>query len=386
MGLQSAIVTSCNWQPCPGGIVPCPDILACNAGASPGDTMVLMASGLTIGQTYWLLVDGSNGANCLYTINYISGTFAPQIDEDITTGYAVPNIVCQGLDKFTMNAAPAIPNAHGYLWNLGWNDQVVTSTLPTDTIEIENNAPPGIWDICVQAFSGCDTSDIPFCFTVEIIELNDIEKAPETFCSEEFPFDWYGTNITGPGTYDHSFNNPVGCPYDSIWTIESEPEPLVNFNYTVNDLQIQFENLSTTANEFSWNFGDGVSSSQINPTHTYSKPGSFLIELIGLSGCGSDTINKIVVLKSNSNETILITPNGDNVNDILVINGIEAFPKNELTIVNRWGDVVYKAQPYMNDWGGEGKDGSLLTQGIYYFILKHVGAQLPQSGDIVILK
>ncbi|MBK9984582.1 MAG: hypothetical protein IPP15_19835 [Saprospiraceae bacterium] len=32
-GLQSAIVSRCNWSPCPGGSVPCPDVLACNPGA-----------------------------------------------------------------------------------------------------------------------------------------------------------------------------------------------------------------------------------------------------------------------------------------------------------------------------------------------------------------
>ncbi|MEP6647764.1 MAG: hypothetical protein ABJC12_11805, partial [Saprospiraceae bacterium] len=68
-GLQCAIVTTCGWAPCPGGVVPCPDILACNAGTSPGGTMVLNATGLTIGQTYWLLIDGENGATCQYTIN-----------------------------------------------------------------------------------------------------------------------------------------------------------------------------------------------------------------------------------------------------------------------------------------------------------------------------
>src|SRR5690606_14013199 len=28
-GLQSALVTSCGWMPCPGGVVPCNDVLDC---------------------------------------------------------------------------------------------------------------------------------------------------------------------------------------------------------------------------------------------------------------------------------------------------------------------------------------------------------------------
>ncbi len=105
------------------------------------------------------------------------------------------------------------------------------------------------------------------------------------------------------------------------------------------------------------------------------------------NACDTGSLNVIwTAPEPDQQKPILLTPNGDNVNDILVIEGIEEFPNNELLIVNRWGDVVYKAKPYMNNWGGEGTDGSLLTQGTYYFILRNVGAQLPQSGDIVILK
>lgn len=104
-----------------------------------------------------------------------------------------------------------------------------------------------------------------------------------------------------------------------------------------------------------------------------------------ISGCCSTGIIKLQ-LTSNLDQPLLLTPNGDNVNDILVIPGVDAFPNNELTIVNRWGDVVYKAKPYMNDWGGEGMNGNLLTQGTYYYILRNVGAQLPEGGHIVILK
>ena len=60
--LQSAIVTTCDWVPCPGNIVPCPDILDCDPGTPPGGTMFLSASGLMIGDTLWLVIDGSSGS------------------------------------------------------------------------------------------------------------------------------------------------------------------------------------------------------------------------------------------------------------------------------------------------------------------------------------
>ncbi|TDG34783.1 gliding motility-associated C-terminal domain-containing protein, partial [Pedobacter changchengzhani] len=61
----------------------------------------------------------------------------------------------------------------------------------------------------------------------------------------------------------------------------------------------------------------------------------------------------------------LFTPNGDGTNETFEIRGIELFAKNELVIVNRWGNEVYKSSNYDNTWTGEG-----LNEGTYYYLLK----------------
>jgi gliding motility-associated-like protein len=61
----------------------------------------------------------------------------------------------------------------------------------------------------------------------------------------------------------------------------------------------------------------------------------------------------------------LFTPNGDGINDVLEIRGLNQFEKAELSIVNRWGNEVYKSNNYQNDWNGEG-----LNEGTYYYLLK----------------
>ncbi|MEO5905702.1 MAG: hypothetical protein ABIQ11_03190, partial [Saprospiraceae bacterium] len=106
----------------------------------------------------------------------------------------------------------------------GWSGDTITSTLPENTIDIPDNAPPGVWEICVRAFSGCDTTDNEVCFEVEIVEVDDEYKDPEIFCPEEFPFVWQGVTINGPGEYKQTFDNEFGCPYDSIWPVEEYPE------------------------------------------------------------------------------------------------------------------------------------------------------------------
>lgn len=221
--LQAALVSNCDWQPCPGGNVPCPDVLDCDPGTGEGGTMTMNACGLTPGQSLWLLIDGSNGSQCQYTITFAQGILEPQIDEEITSGSASPYSVCQGFDDLFMQVDPQITNAHGYSWTLGWNNMEVTSTLPNITIDVDNNAPPGIHDVSVFAYSGCDSTEV-FTFQVEIYEIDDVDKDPETFCPEEFPFSWHSITIPGEGTYQQTFDTPEGCPYDSIWTVEVHPD------------------------------------------------------------------------------------------------------------------------------------------------------------------
>ncbi|WP_140466132.1 gliding motility-associated C-terminal domain-containing protein [Hymenobacter nivis] len=82
-------------------------------------------------------------------------------------------------------------------------------------------------------------------------------------------------------------------------------------------------------------------------------------------------------LLSNSNEALvsfanplafynIITPNGDNRNDRLVIDNVALYPGNSLTIFNRWGREVYAATNYQNTWG----DAPDVAPGKYYYLFK----------------
>jgi gliding motility-associated-like protein len=64
-----------------------------------------------------------------------------------------------------------------------------------------------------------------------------------------------------------------------------------------------------------------------------------------------------------------ISPNGDGVNDFWYIRWLYRFPENEVSILNRWGDAVYKTDNYQNDWYGTW-NGKTLPEGTYYYILR----------------
>jgi len=61
----------------------------------------------------------------------------------------------------------------------------------------------------------------------------------------------------------------------------------------------------------------------------------------------------------------VFTPNGDGVNDYFFIPGLDTYSENEITIINRWGNVVYEKKNYQGDWTGNG-----LPEGTYYYVLR----------------
>ncbi len=86
----------------------------------------------------------------------------------------------------------------------------------------------------------------------------------------------------------------------------------------------------------------------------------------------------------------VITPDGDGLNDVWEVTAIYAcqqlFADNSLVITNRYGDIVYEANPYNNDWGGTNQQGEPLPQGTYYYILRlNVGEGAILKGWVAIV-
>ena len=66
------------------------------------------------------------------------------------------------------------------------------------------------------------------------------------------------------------------------------------------------------------------------------------------------TIGSIVddSVSDNDGNNILISPNGDSDNEFLIFDEVNQYTNNRLTIYNRWGNIVYQTEKYLNNWNG----------------------------------
>lgn len=112
--------------------------------------------------------------------------------------------------------------------------------------------------------------------------------------TSEDGYDLMVLSVTGDGFY-WQFN------YVS-YTTGIEPEIvsfMVDFDFTVDDFTVTFENKSQDATSYSWAFGDGSTSNEENPTHTYAAEGSYDVVLTGTGANGSKEATKSVTISLN---------------------------------------------------------------------------------------
>jgi gliding motility-associated-like protein len=81
----------------------------------------------------------------------------------------------------------------------------------------------------------------------------------------------------------------------------------------------------------------------------------------------------------------VFSPNGDNINDRWVINGLTEFPSCVVEVYNRYGQRVFRSVGYQQPWDGT-IAGKPLPVGTFYYVIDIRNGDEPMSGHITILK
>jgi PKD repeat protein len=94
---------------------------------------------------------------------------------------------------------------------------------------------------------------------------------------------------------------------DSTWVIDSvhvRPSAHASFSFNQSGLQVTFNNLSSNALSYHWDFGDSAVSMLENPVHTYQHDGNYTVILTVMDSCGISTDTQFVSMILFSEHTL----------------------------------------------------------------------------------
>ena len=141
-----------------------------------------------------------------------------------------------------------------------------------------------------------------------------------------------------------------GCQNSDEVFVNVTPIPISAFMYSIINLEVSFTNNSGNTDSFLWDFGDGLTSTIVNPVHLYSAPGNYVVSLSASNfACGTsisrDTLNLIEtsVTEKNPAFSFSVYPNpshGIFNLDIKNPNSSEL----SISIINSMGQVVYRKE------------------------------------------
>ncbi len=332
---------------------------------------------------------------------------------------------CQSLTMQYTNTTVASFGSFGprtFVWDYG--DGSPRDTTGFNPPRLHTYAAPGTYKVKLFVIDTayCNAPDS----TEQIIRLNPLVKAqfntpalgcaPYTAVFENTSlggtdFVWeFGDGTTStvaspvhiyinPGTYnvrliatDTSTCNKVDT--SAYFTITVFSKPVASFTWAPNppieNTPVNFTNTTVGANRYLWNFGDGESSTQINPSHQYNKTGRFTAELIAFNDADcSDTfsLDVDVIIVPLLDVPNAFTPGQPGRNAIVNIEGF-GIGKMMWRIYNRWGQLVFESASRKTGWDGTFK-GKLQAMDVYAYTLDVEftdGTKLRKTGDITLLR
>jgi gliding motility-associated-like protein len=201
------------------------------------------------------------------------------------------------------------------------------------------------------------------------------------------------------GTYKYrliAFDSTTCNKIDTsnFFTIQVKEKPIASFTWAPNPPLVNtatvFTNQSQFANTYLWNFGDGESSTEVNPTHQYNATQTFNAQLIAYSNAGcSDTFSLPVRALINP---LLDVPNAfipgkNDVNSVVIVRGF-GIGEIDWKIFNRWGQLIFRTNSRKQGWDGTFK-GKIQPMDTYTYVLDVEytdGTKFRKTGDINLLR
>lgn len=77
-----------------------------------------------------------------------------------------------------------------------------------------------------------------------------------------------------------------------------DPLPIPGFTYVLDGFTATFTNTSSLATSYLWNFGDGATSTEVNPVHTFAGNGIYTVTLTATNSIGEKSVSQTITIAS----------------------------------------------------------------------------------------
>lgn len=262
-----------------------------------GSSTVLTASG---GNQYSWSTGASTAAITVttagsYTVTVTGSNGCTDVTSTTVTVNQPPTAAISGNTNICAGGAPAILTASGgsqYSWSTGATTTAITVTAA------------GTYSVTVTDANGC--TDVTSATVTVNPPPTALISGNTSFCagfnttltaSGGSQYTWStgattaAITIAAAGTYSVTVTDGNGCSDIATANVTIDPSPMADYSFTTALMTANFTDLSSGATNWSWDFGDGNSSTQQNPSHTYAAPGTYPVVLIVTNSFGCmDTV------------------------------------------------------------------------------------------------
>ncbi len=167
------------------------------------------------------------------------------------------------------------------------------------------------------------------------------------------------------GSRETNTITPSAVPATPI--ISDKSGPCTGLMYTVTEVPGTTNYTWSVPEGFTITSGQGTSTIKVTADRL-DRSGTINVTATNAAGCNSAAATlKADAKAADANLTFptAFTPNGDDKNEAWMVDNLLKFPENEIQILNRWGNEVFRAKNYQNNWRATG-----LGEGTYFYVLR----------------
>ncbi len=371
-----------------------------NGTALPGET----ASTIVVSQAGVYSVAVSNGLCSVTSVAFTISIFTPTI-----SSASGANSICQG-GSLTLTAS----NGTAYQWQFNGVDipSATNATLAATqagsyTVSVSNGNCSSTSIATVLTIAAAEIPVISISSTTGCAPLNFNLIAPNSLSQVTWSIDNapIGNNSTlnytlsQPGCYEVTLSGigSNGCPATATQTSAICVSPAPNAFFSMNPSKfskvvetVTFSNGSTGGNSYFWDFGDGSTSVEENPSHTFGNNNNgHTVTMTVTSTLGCTDVYSVFIPFKEDGVVLYVpntfTPDGDEFNQVFTpvfTSGFDPY-SYEITIYNRWGETVWVSNDATVGWEGTyGLGGRDAQQGVYTWKITYKEIETDKRGIV----